>query len=165
MRQILIVPVMIFLFINGCGTQKSKPITINKANDFTLEQLGGGSVTLSQLKGKVVLVDFWATWCPPCRVSIPYLVKMYDTYKDQGLIILGISLDQQKEGLPAFINEYTINYPVLLGNQEIAKAYDVQGIPTMVAFDKKGKIAFREVGFSETNAQKLEVKIAELLKQ
>jgi peroxiredoxin len=90
---------------------------------------------------------------------------MYDTYKDQGLLVLGISLDQEKDKLPPFVKENKITYPILYGDQQVAKAYDVQGIPTFVIFDKKGKIAFREVGFSEENIDSLQKKVTELLKQ
>lgn len=164
MKKIIILSLTIILIV-GCSKSKTSSAVQVKGTDFTLEQLGGGSVTLSQLKGKVVLVDFWATWCPPCRAAIPHLVKMYNTHKEQGLEVLGISLDQQKEGLPAFISENKINYPILLGNQEVAKAYEVQGIPTLVIFDKKGKIVFKEVGFNEENVSKIENKVLELLQQ
>lgn len=165
MRKFFIL-LTIFIFLISCSnTTKSKTFAANKNSDFTLEQLSGGSITLSQLKGKVVLVDFWATWCPPCRVAIPHLIKLYDTYKDQGLVVLGISLDQQKEVLPKFVTENNISYPILIGNQDVAKIYDVQGIPTLIIFDKKGKIALREVGFNAENIDNLEKNIIGLLNQ
>jgi peroxiredoxin len=90
---------------------------------------------------------------------------MYNEYKDQGLVVLGISLDQEKDALPKFIKDYNITYPILYGNQQIARAYEVQSIPTLVIFDKKGKIAFREVGFSDENITTLEQKIKDALAQ
>ena len=163
MRKIILLVIPIFLLLSCNGTRK----TDNSANsiNFTLEQYGGGKVSLTEQKGKVVLVDFWATWCGPCRAAIPQLVRIYNTYKDQGLVVLGISLDQEKDALPKFIKDYNITYPILYDDQQVAKAYDVQGIPTLVIFDKKGKITFREVGFSDENIATLEQKIKDALAQ
>jgi thiol-disulfide isomerase/thioredoxin len=164
MRKIIPIVLFIFLFLQ-CGSNQKSVSPTSKGTDFTLDQLGGGKITLSALKGKVVLVDFWATWCPPCRAAIPHLVNMYNTYKDQGLIVLGVSLDQDKNTIPPFVSENKITYPILYGNNEVARAYDVQGIPTLVIFDKKGKQSFREVGFSDENIGTLEQKVKELLSQ
>lgn len=165
MKQIIFILIPIFLLISCCGNPKPSSGVPNKATDFTLEQLGGSKVTLSELKGKVVLVDFWATWCPPCRAAIPHLIQMYNTYKDSGLIVLGISLDQEKDKLPSFIKDNNITYPILYGNSQVAIAYNVQSIPTLVIFDKKGKIIFREVGFNEENVTTLKQKVMENLHQ
>ncbi len=163
MKQLLI-SLLLLCLVFQCSGNRSKSAPAKKTTDFTLDQLHGGKITLSEQKGKVVLVDFWATWCPPCRSAIPHLVRIYNDYKDQGLLVLGVSLDQDKSALEKFIQESAIPYPILLGNNEVANAYDVQGIPTLVVFDKKGKIALREVGFSEENMANLEAKIVELLK-
>lgn len=163
MKKIIFTLIPIFLLISCGGKQSTSNLT--KTNDFTLEQMGGGKITLSELKGKVVLVDFWATWCGPCRVVIPYLVDMYNTYKDQGLMVLGVSLDQDRSVLDKFVKDQPIPYPILYGNEQVARAYEVQGIPTLVIFDKKGKIVLREVGFSEENITSLQNKVIELLKQ
>ncbi len=163
MRKLILLVLPMILFLSCSGTRKTDNSTNNI--NFTLDQFGGGIVSLAEQKGKVVLVDFWATWCGPCRVAIPHLVRMYNEYKDQGLVVLGISLDQEKDVLPKFIKDNNITYPILYGNQQVAKAYEVQGIPTLVIFDKKGKIAFREVGFSDENISTLEQKIKDALAQ
>jgi thiol-disulfide isomerase/thioredoxin len=163
MRKTISIAIPIILLLSCSGTRKTDN-SINSIN-FTLEQLGGGKVSLAEQKGKVVLVDFWATWCGPCRAAIPNLVSMYNTYKDQGLVVLGISLDQEKDALPKFVKEYSINYPILYGDQQVTKAFEIQSIPTLVIFDKKGKIAFREVGFSDENIATLEQKIKDVLTQ
>ncbi|MEO0074583.1 MAG: TlpA disulfide reductase family protein [candidate division WOR-3 bacterium] len=162
MKYIIIIISTIFLIISCV---KTKSPAVFKDTDFTLEKIDGGTITLSQLKKKVILIDFWATWCPPCQEAIPHLVDLYDKYKDKGLAILGISLDQNKEAIPPFINEYKINYPILLGNQEVAKKYQIQGIPTFFVFDRSGNIVYKEVGFSEKSKSQLEIKIKELLEQ
>jgi peroxiredoxin len=129
-----------------CGSRDSSKTSMN-AHDFTLTSIDGESITLSQLKGNVVLVDFWTTWCPPCRNSIPHFGSLYEKYKDQGFIVLGISTED-KQTLINFRNNNYIPYPILLGNKDIAQAYDVQAIPKTIFIDRKGKIRRIQVGFA-----------------
>ncbi len=132
--------------------------------DFTLTSLEGEEITISKLKDKVVLVDFWATWCPPCRNSIPFFINLYNKYNDQGFTVLGISLED-KPLLIKYRDKHNIPYPILLGNKDIAIAYDVQAIPKMFIIDKKGKIRKTQVGFAPELESKLESLIDSLLKE
>ena len=112
----------------------------NKAPNFTLEDLNGKNVKLSDFKGKVVIINFWATWCPPCKAEIPDFIELYKTYQKKGLVILGIALDN-KEKVVKFVKDNGINYPVLMGNQEVSNLYGgISGIPTSFVVDRKGII-------------------------
>jgi peroxiredoxin len=124
---------------------------LKEAPDFTLTDLSGQPVTLSEHRGKVVLLDFWATWCPPCRKEIPHFVELYDQYRDQGLEIIGISLDQAGvETVQKFAEEYQINYPVVMGHAEVAGSYGgIRGIPTTFAISREGKIVETYVGYRD----------------
>jgi len=135
------------------------------AIDFTLKGLDGIERTLSMQKGSVVVVDFWATWCPPCKVEIPYLKDIYDIYKDQGVIVWGVGLDNDEKKLSKFAEDFSINYPVLLGNRTVAQQYDVQGIPTTYLFDKNNRIAFKHVGFAAGMEKDFEKEIKQLLNE
>jgi len=124
------------------------------APDFSLNDINGGTVSLNQHKGKVVLLDFWATWCPPCRVSIPELVALNNKYKNKGLVILGISVDDPQKVndklLKAFVRKFKINYTILRINQQVMRdyfAYQQMGIPTMFIINREGKIVDMHVGF------------------
>ncbi|MGQ9702170.1 MAG: peroxiredoxin family protein [bacterium] len=135
--------------------------------DFSLTSINGKTYSLSDFKGKVVLIDFWATWCPPCRKAIPSIVEIFNTYKERGLVILGISCDQGPEefiieDLKKFISEYDISYPILLGTEEVKKKYKIEAIPTIFLFDRKGKLVHKEVGFTEEKMAELR-KMIELL--
>jgi peroxiredoxin len=117
---------------------------------FTLPDLDGKPVALASMKGKVVILDFWATWCPPCKEEIPHFVRLQSKYKPQGLEIVGLALDLggAKEVRP-FAEEHDVNYTMLIGNEDVAKAYgNVTMIPTTFVLDRNGKIVQRFIGYT-----------------
>lgn len=119
-----------------------------KAPDFALKSLDGKTVKLSDFKGKVVIIDFWATWCPPCRKGIPDLISIQNEFK-KDVVIIGVSLDNEKtiKDVPGFAKQYGINYPIVYGNQKVVDDYGgIQGIPTAFIVDKKGNVADMHVG-------------------
>jgi len=126
--------------------------------DFTLNSMEGTPVTLSLLKGKVVVLDFWATWCGPCKASFPFLQKVYDKYKNNGQVLfLAVDTWERVKGYPAtvenakkFIADNKYTFPVVfdeVSGKRVAELYEVEGIPTKFLIDKKGNIAFKSVGF------------------
>lgn len=118
------------------------------APEFSLYTLEGNEVKLSDFAGKIVILDFWATWCPPCRKGIPDLISIQNEYKDD-LVIIGISLDQPSTHgeLQPFIDSYGINYSVVLGTMEVVSAYgNIQAIPTSFIIDTNGIIINKHVG-------------------
>jgi len=132
----------------GCGGSK-KPVQPFNAPDFTLQDTSGKTVKLSDFRGKAVMLDFWATWCGPCRVSMPLVQEFYMRHKDQGLIVIGLNMDDDPTDVPAFIQKYNITYPVLLaGNSAVARQYGMEGIPLFIFIDKQGQVADRFDGFS-----------------
>ena len=147
-RIVLLILVGLAVGIGPAG--RGQPGTGNQepAPDFNLRKFNLGRVKLSDYRGKVVLVNFWATWCPPCVKEIPDFVALTDDYGEKGLIILGISLDKNpQQVLPGFIRKYKINYPILLDDGRVAGVYGgVTAIPTTFLVDREGNIRQKYVG-------------------
>ncbi len=139
---------IIISFILSINTLSANTSDKKKAPDFALKTLEGKTVKLSDYKGKIIIIDFWATWCPPCRKGIPDLIELQKAYS-KDLVIVGISLDQERtlKDLKPFIENYGINYPVVLGNEKVVKDYGgVNAIPTSFVIDQKGFIIDSHVG-------------------
>ncbi len=128
------------------------------APDFKLRCLDNSTITLSDLSGKVVLLNFWASWCAPCRMEMPALARLYDRYKDEGFTVVGVTLDTPSRGNPErFVERMKINYPICFGNREIVKSYGwVSSIPTSFIIDRERKLRYKLVGYrSERYFEKL----------
>jgi peroxiredoxin len=124
--------------------------------DFTLTDLQGKTWTLKELKGKVVLVNFWATWCPPCRKEMPDLNTLYQRFKDQGFVILAIS-DEEADKVKPFIAERNISYPAMLDpGRKVNELFQVQGIPKSFVYDREGKLVAQSIDM-RTQKQFLEM--------
>jgi thiol-disulfide isomerase/thioredoxin len=118
------------------------------APDFTLQSLDGKSVSLSEFKGKAVLVNFWATWCGPCKIETPWLVELQNEYGSQGLQIVGVAMDESgKDEIARFAKDMGMNYPVLLGREAVGEAYGgVPALPESFFIGRDGKIVDKIMG-------------------
>ncbi len=142
-----------------------------KAPDFTLKDLNGKEFKLSSCfakPGKVVVLDIWATWCPPCRRSIPHLIDLHDQYSSKGAVVIGVAIDKDKQTVIDFVKQMKMNYKVLHDPQgrSIAELYKVSSIPQIYVIDRKGVIRFVHVGFSgEDEAEQIKSEVKQLLEK
>ena len=127
---------------------------LSKAPAWTLRDVDGREVKSTDFKGKVVVVDFWATWCPPCRKEIPDYIALQKKYADRGLVILGFSMDEGPAAdVKAFGVKMKVNYPLLMADGAVAEAFGgVEGLPTAFVIDREGNIRHRKVGLSDPAA-------------
>jgi peroxiredoxin len=136
----------------------------NQAPDFELTDSNGRKVKLSDYKGKVVLLNFWATWCGPCKLEIPWFVDFEKRYKDQGFAVLGVSMDEDGwEAVKPYIEDKQVNYRVMVGTDAVGQLYGgVEALPTTFLIDREGKIAATHIGL--VMKKDYEDEIAELLR-
>jgi peroxiredoxin len=134
------------------------------ASDFNLEDSSGALITLSSYKGRVVLLDFWATWCTGCKQEIPWYVEFQDKYKRRGLSAIGVSLDDDGwKSVKPFLRQHKINYPIVIGNWDMGERFGFNSMPATLLIDREGKIADAHVGMVDKAA--FETEVQTLLKE
>ena len=141
--------VMLFFFAPESWWQFGvSPVEQRKAasGNFTLPKLEGGKWNFSEQLGKVVVVNYWATWCPPCRVETPGLVNFADEYRNRGVEVVGVSMDEQLEAIPPFVEKYKIKYPILLPGNDPNLGSSGMALPTTFLYDKNGRLAKKYTG-------------------
>lgn len=141
----------------GACMADAKPANLN----FTMKDLAGKDVSLASFKGKVILLNFWATWCGPCKAEIPGFVELQEQYGKDGLVVVGYSVDDEAPKAQAFANEYKINYPVLLGlgREDVQDAYGpIWGIPASFIISRDGKICRKHLGIAPKAVFEKEIK-------
>jgi len=153
-----------------CATAEAAcPVDARAANlDLKFKDLDGKSVTLSDYKGKVILLDFWATWCPPCRKEIPGYIELYNTYKSRGLVVIGVSMDDADDlaDVKRYAAEIKMNYPVLVGfgrEDDLKPAFGELPLPTSFVIARDGRICARHDGL--TAKEQVEREITGLLQK
>jgi len=140
------------------------PITSFAGDVVKKIKLAELNTLLESSKGKVVILDLWATWCPPCRKEIPGFINLYKKYKDKGLEIIGVAFDENgQEVVPPFMKTMGINYQVYLDGGDIARKYDLQAYPTTLVYGKDGKVASKHVGY--VSEKEFEDELSNLLKK
>ena len=148
----------------GVETDLLSPQVRKPAPGFTLPDSTGATITLNRYKRRVVLLDFWATWCAGCKVEIPWFMEFQQKYARQGLASIGVAMDEEGwQKVKPYLAEHPINYPIVLGNPDLAKPYQITSMPVTLLIDRNGRIAEAHVGV--VNKEEWERKILTLLKE
>ncbi|MCG3203724.1 MAG: Thiol-disulfide oxidoreductase ResA [Elusimicrobia bacterium] len=149
----------------GCQTQADYTSRTVKAPDFQVSDLKGQKITLESLRGKVVFLDFWATWCGPCVISMPEVEKLGEEFRNQDVVILSVSVDANPNSVRRFLAERKVsNRVVMAGNSGIDEKYQVSGIPAFYIIDKKGHVTKAWQGYNPAMASLWRKEISRLLK-
>jgi peroxiredoxin len=166
-RGFLLALVAVFIALGaqtGCTQQKEKSAaatgTLKKAPAFTLTSTDGKAVSLADYKGKVVIVDFWDTWCPPCRMEIPHFIELTTQYRGKGFEMLGVALGREgKDTVVNFIKKNGINYVNVMATNDFIDAYGpIDGIPTTFVIDQKGQIYKTYTGYRDKAVFEADIK-------
>lgn len=136
------------------------------APDFTLVTREGETVQLADLKGKVVMINFWASWCAPCRQEMPFLDEMYKDFKRAGFVLLGVNLDQNSAAAEKFLADVPVTFPVLMDPKgDVAKLYNNRAMPSSFFVDREGQLAYLHMGYRPGEEEKYRQTVRKLLAQ
>jgi cytochrome c biogenesis protein CcmG/thiol:disulfide interchange protein DsbE len=137
-----------------------------EAKEFDLSSLAGNKISLHDYRGKVVLLNFWATWCSPCREELPELQRLQDKDGDRGLVVLALSVDNEEDNIRQFLKKYEIKLLALWDREKkVAEAYDVDGMPSSFIIDRRGTLRSRHRGYRAEELRDIERQIGELLEE
>lgn len=163
--MLLLVAVAVFYLVRHHGVPAAASAQQGGlAPDFRLADLSGQSLSLSSYRGKVVLLDFWATWCVPCREETPHLIDLQNKYGTQGLQVIGVSMDDSPEPVRDFYQHYKMNYPVVMGDARTGELFGgVLGLPIAFVIDPEGRITSKHIG--STDITVFEKEVVKLLPQ
>jgi peroxiredoxin len=147
----------------GCSVAANQP---SMAPDFTLKSREGVNIKLSELRGQVVMVNFWASWCGPCREEMPLLQQLYDRYQSLGFSLLGVNVDEQKAAADKMLSDVPVNFPILYDeHSKVSKAYQVKAMPSTFMVDRDGRIRYLHKGYKPGYEDEYQQQIRELLRE
>ena len=136
------------------------------APDFTLKSLSGENLKLSEMTGNVVLINFWASWCGPCREEMPLLNALHSKYEPLGFTVLGVNVEEDVNGAKGFLNNFPVDFPVLLDNtNKVSKQYQVIAMPTTVVVDRDGNMRYLHQGYKSGDEEKYRQMVKELVRE
>jgi peroxiredoxin len=150
----------------GPGTTAALPPAGVPAPDFASKSDNGRNVRLSELRGQVVLINFWASWCSPCRQELPLLSKLYAQYRGAGFTLLGVNVDDNRKDAESMLKRLNLKFPTLFdGSKNVAKLYGVDTMPATLVIDRDGRVRYVHRGYYEGYERKYEQQVRELLKE
>lgn len=136
------------------------------APNFTLKSMSGKNLKLSEMTGNVVLINFWASWCGPCRQEMPLLNDLHNKYESLGFTVLGVNVEEQSDAARGFINDYPVDFPVLLDSKnQVSKLYNVVAMPTTVVVDRDGNMRFLHKGYKPGDEQEYRKMVKKLIRE
>ena len=158
-----ILPVILLAcFMNSAGAAAIS----GPAPDFTLKSLDGKNLKLSEMAGNVVLINFWASWCAPCREEMPLLNALHNKYQPLGFTVLGINVEEQVDSARGFLEDFPVDFPVLLDNRnQVSQLYEVIAMPTTVVVDRDGKLRFLHKGYKSGDEKKYRDMVKQLIRE
>lgn len=156
---------LVCLFLSNCtGGEKRSAVQIGDiAPPFVVEDVNGNKVSISDYEGKVLLLDFWATWCPPCKDAIPHLNNLQEEFQDEGFTVLGLSIDGKPEPVKKFNDAHSLKYPVLMADQTTIRSYGVAQVPTIYLIGPDGRVVYKQLGMDKYQEEYIKNKIESLL--
>jgi cytochrome c biogenesis protein CcmG/thiol:disulfide interchange protein DsbE len=159
MKRILALAAVVMFAAAPAFAELQKPAVRKPASGFSLPGRDGKAVKLSSLKGKVVLLDFWATWCTGCKVEIPWFIEFDKAYRAQGLSALGVAMDDEGwQKVEPYLKQHPISYPVVAGSLDSVAAYEIGALPITVLIDRSGRVAARHIGVVDKKMFEAELK-------
>lgn len=150
-----------------CGGAAGAAVTPSAgAPDFTLPSIGGPNLRLQEQRGRVVMINFWATWCGPCREEMPHLGRLYDKYRASGFVVLGVNIDDDPRKAADLATQLGMRFPVLLDtDKKVSRLYDLGTMPSTVLVDRDGRVRYVHRGYRDGYAETYDKQIRELLRE
>lgn len=168
MRQVWKKPallVLTLLFVSSLNVYAGQTLS-GQAPDFTLKSRSGKNIKLSELRGQVVMLNFWASWCGPCRQEMPLLEGLYKKYHALGFVLLGVNVEQDSNNAIAYLRDISVSFPVLYDNQnKVSKAYNISAMPSTIMVDRDGKLRFLHQGYKPGYEKEYESQIKKLIRE
>ena len=153
------------LALAGPGTAAAASVS-GPAPNFTLKSLGGKNLKLSEMAGNVVLINFWASWCGPCREEMPLLNAMHNKYEPLGFTVLGVNVEEQADSARGFLKDFPVDFPILLDDRnQVSKLYNVVAMPTTVVVDRDGNMRYLHKGYKSGDEKKYQEMIKKLVRE
>ncbi|MBI3592077.1 MAG: TlpA family protein disulfide reductase [Nitrospirae bacterium] len=166
LSHFILIASIVFVFFSCAKSEKGAVGNSDAAPSFVLADLKSNKVSLSDYKGRIVMLEFFASWCPPCQVSAPDIKSVYEKYRDRGFVVLAISIDKGTDAAAAagfFMREFGLSYPALIDDGEVSRRYGVVSIPTSFIIDRQGKVRSKHIGLSPDFKNTLSKEIETLL--
>jgi len=164
--RVLLACLSALLLGTAAGVAAAATAVGSPAPDFTLRVLDGPNLRLQEQRGKVVLVNFWATWCGPCRKEMPHLNRIADKYRASGLVMLGINVDDDVRNAAELASKLGVKFPVLLDtDKKVSKLYDLNSMPSTLVIDRNGRVRYLHRGYQDGYEDLYDKQIRDLLKE